>query len=336
MIVLSILALWVLGDGYARADVSGDWAIFKGVFVMADGRVVDSPDGTSHARNQGIALLGAVAADDRDAFNHILRWTEANLDIRGDGLYACEWLPEVGVTAKRDGADGDILIAWALLRAQAKWHAPDYKEIALRSVAGIRKRLLREHAGYLILLPSAEGYDGLRSTTINLSYWIFPALKSFAAADPTPRWKQLADDGIKLLQQARFGASKLPTDWVDLDDHGAVVPSAGQPPRFGSDAQQIPLYLAWGMTGDPRLPDLQEPFLKRWAHDTGAIAPLWIDVSTGAIAPTRAGPGLDAILAVTRASVGKVPPVTPPITSALDYRAASLILLGEISAEAPH
>lgn len=333
---MSILAVCGLGCGSARAEIAGDWAIFKSVFIMADGRVVDSPDGTSHARNQGIALLGAVAADDREAFNHILRWTEANLDIRGDGLYACEWLPEAGVTAKRDSADGDLLIAWALARAQSKWHAADLKESALRSIAGIRKRLIRKHGGYLILLPAADGFDGLRVTRINLSYWIFPAFRSFDAVESVADWQHLTADGVKLLEQAQFGVSKLPTDWVDLDEQGAVVPSAGQPPRFGSDAQQIPLFLAWGLAGDPRLPELQEPFLKRWAHDSGAVAPLWIDVSTGAIAPERAGPGLDAVLAAARASVGKTRPAMPRITAALDYRAASLILLGEISAEAPY
>ncbi len=331
LITLSILALCVLEAGRARAEITQDWAVFKHLFIMADGRVVDSTDGTSHSRSQGIAMLGAVAADDRNSFTHLLSWTQANLDIRGDGLYACEWLPETGVVAKRDSADGDILIAWALLRAEARWHAPAFKEAALRTILAIRKRLLNPHGGYLLLLPSTDGYDGFRVTTINVSYWIFPAFKSFDAVDRTPQWRQLTADGVKLLEQARFGNTKLPTDWVDVDDHGAVAPAAGRPPRFGVDAQQIPLFVAWGLTGDPRLPQLQEPFLKRWEHDTGAIAPLWIDVSTDAIAPTRAGPGLDAILAAARGSVGSAHQIMPTITSTLDYRAANLILLGQLS-----
>lgn len=334
--ILPILAAMVSGCGSARAEIAGDWTFFKSNFVMADGRVVDSPGSTSHARSQGIALLGAVAADDRDEFNHILRWTEANLDVRGDGLFACEWLPEAGVTSKRDSADGDILIAWALLRAQARWHSADLSEKARRNVAGIRKRLIREHGGYLLLLPSAEGYDGRRTTTVNLSYWIYPAFKDFNGIDPTPLWRQLAADGLRILEQARFGAAKLPSDWIDIDEHGAVVPSAGQPPRFGRGSQLIPLFLAWGMPGEPRLADLEEPFLKRWAHETGAIAPLWIDVATGTIAPNRAGPGLDAVLAVVHASLEKIRPAIPPMAAGLDFPAASVILLGEISAAPSH
>ena len=331
LIIVSILALCVLGPGGARAEITQDWAVFKRLFVMADGRVVDSPDGTSHSRSQAIAMLGAVAADDRNSFSRLLNWTKANLDIRGDGLYACEWLPEAGVVAKRDCADGDVLIAWALLRAEAKWHAPAFKEDALRTVAAIRKRLLDEHGGYLLLMPGTDGYAGFRVTTINLSYWIFPALKSFDAAERTPQWRQLIADGIRLLEQARFGSTKLPTDWIDVDDHGAVTPAAGRPPRFGADAQQIPLFIAWGLAGDPRLAQIQEPFLKRWEHDTGAIAPLWVDVTTDAIAPARAGPGLDAILAAAHSSVGNTRTAMPAVKATFDYRAASLTLLGEVS-----
>lgn len=330
-IVLALLAFWVAGCGVARAEIADDWASFKSDYIMADGRVVDSPDGMSHARSQGIALLGAVAADDRDAFSRILNWTQANLDIRGDGLYAREWRPEAGVPARQDAADGDILIAWALVRAQARWHVPEFKDRALRSIAGIHKHLLREHGGFLLILPATEGYDGPLSTTINLADWIFPALRSFATIDPSPQWGRLEADGIKLLEQARFGPSHLPTDWIDIDGHGGTLPAAGHPPHFGAEAQQVPLFLAWGLGGTPQLPDLLEPFLKRWEHDNGTLAPSWIDVTTGAIASDRAGPGLDAVLAAARAAFARTRPVMPALSTAHDYRAASLILLGEIS-----
>jgi endoglucanase len=315
-----------------RAQSAQDWAVFRHSFVMADGRVVDSPASTSHSRSQGIAMLGAVAADDRNAFSHILSWTEANLATRGDDLFACEWLPEAGVVAPpRDCADGDILIAWALLSAQSKWHADTFREDALRTLAAIRKRLLNQRGGYLLLLPGTEGYTSFHSTTINVADWIFPAFAAFDAADHAPQWRQLIADNAKLLEQARFGSTKLPTDWIDVDDHGAVSLASGRPPHFGLDAMQVPLFIAWGLKGDSRLPQLLEPFLKRWEHDTGAIAPQWIDVSTNAIAPTLAGPGLDAVLAAARGAVGSAGQTMPAITPKLDFPTASLILLGQVS-----
>ncbi len=332
LMALPFLLAAASGTCAARADVADDWIGFKSLFVAPDGRVVDGgAAGSSSSRGQGIALLCAVAVDDRETFNRVYLWTEANLDTRGDGLFAASWSPEKGVADLRDAGDGDILIAWALARADQKWHAPVLRDRAIRSIHAIRNKLLRSRGGFLVLLPGSSDFEGARAATLNLSYEIFPAFASFRKLDPVPDWTRLAEDGLRLIGKARFGPNGLPTDWIDLDDRGDPVPSPGRPPRFGADAARIPFNLAWGFAGDPDLPGDEAPFLTRWSHDTGSTAPAWIDVSTGAIADMRAGPGLDAMLAAIRTILYHTPQTFPRITPKLDFAAASMVLLGRIS-----
>ena len=65
------------------------WQAYKSAFVSPGGRVVDNANGDiSHSEGQGYAMLLAVAADDRSAFDEIWGWTRAQLMLREDGLAA--------------------------------------------------------------------------------------------------------------------------------------------------------------------------------------------------------------------------------------------------------
>jgi endoglucanase len=89
--------------------------------------------------------------------------------------------------------------AWALLRAADKWRQPEYAAAGKRIAQDIRAKLLRQVAHGLVLVPGMEGFDKPDGMTINLSYWVFPALPELARADPAPEWEELAKTGTTIL-----------------------------------------------------------------------------------------------------------------------------------------
>ena len=337
LIALMAFIAIAVGPAPARADFAADWEQFKHQYIIPDGRVVDTGNnGVSHTEGQGTALLCAVAANDHAAFDSILLWTTANFDLNGNGLYARLWRPNQGVTTSDDAADGDILITWALIRADEKWHVPAYRARALRSIGAIKTMLLQERDGFEILLPGSEGFDQPKAVTINLGYWIFPAFKTFAKLDKDPVWARLGSDGLRLIALARFGQDQLPADWVDLSGQDDLAPSHLYPPRFGHDAMRIPLYLAWGSDHSNRLAALEAPFLTHWDHYQGRKMPAWLDVTTGDTAPFPASSGYRAVMAIARRAVSTAPSSLPALTKTMDYEAASLLMLAELSATARH
>ena len=82
-------------------DVAGAWWLYKSVFVK-DGRVIDQANGeVSHSEGQGYGMLAAVAADDREGFDALWRWTRQSLYVRGDALAAWKWDPNRATSSIR-------------------------------------------------------------------------------------------------------------------------------------------------------------------------------------------------------------------------------------------
>ncbi|MCI0753191.1 glycosyl hydrolase family 8 [Teichococcus vastitatis] len=97
-----------------------EWADFQRLYISGDGRVIDTANGgTSHSEGQGWGLLLAEAFDDEASFNRILGWSRRELRRPGDDLLAWAWRPNrpVAVEDHNDATDGDLFLAWALLRA---------------------------------------------------------------------------------------------------------------------------------------------------------------------------------------------------------------------------
>jgi endo-1,4-beta-D-glucanase Y len=264
----------------AAEDKLVGWADFKARFVQPDGRVVDTGNGgISHSEGQGYAMVLAEVAGDRRTFDTVWAWTEATLALPDLPLFAWRYDPrrQPAVDDPNNATDGDILIAWALLRASRRWKDTRYAERSHAIRASIASSLTRSRGGRTILLPGRFGFEQPDRTTINLSYYVWPALDEFRAADGAA-WALLIEHGEALLSDARFGPYRLPTDWNDVDARGAVVPAAGKPARFGFDAIRIPLYLALG--GRPRQAADVAGFWRERAA-AGRPIPAWIDVLTG-------------------------------------------------------
>jgi endoglucanase len=271
------------------------WTAFKARYLAPEGRIVDTGNGgISHSEGQGYGMLLAQAGGDRDSFDRLWRWTSTNLARPGDALFSWRFEPAsaVAVSDPNNAADGDLLIAWALLRAARAWREPLYEGSARRILKSLAELVVVDAPVGKVLLPGLQGFQAGDAATLNLSYWVWPAFSAFATFDPQGPWAALSQAGKALLDRAGFGAMRLPTDWVDLSADGNLAPAAGRPPRFGFDAVRIPLYLAWA--GDrARL----APFQAFWRPLLQAAKrpPAWIDVVTSETSPYAASNGATAV-----------------------------------------
>jgi endoglucanase len=311
-----------------------DWQRFAARFILPEGRVSDSGNGgISHSEGQGYSMLLAVAADDRARFDSLWNWTRTNLLVRDDGLTAWKWVPGKGVTDINNATDGDILIAWALLRAADLWSGAEHREAALALLQAIRRIAVVEHGGMTLLLPGVAGFRQGTGIVVNPSYWIFPALAAFAAAEPDPAakevWARVVEGGLILIAKARFGQVQLPPDWVRVEANGGTALPDGFKHQFGYDAIRVPLYLAWGGYRDPYYFRPYAAFTARFGD--GPI-PATISLPGGTTAKVPASVGMLAVhrLASHIAATGGTVTVPPPGEKE-DYYSTVLILLVQVT-----
>lgn len=288
----------------AAAQARAFWPLFRDRFVTSEGRALDTGNGgVSHTEGQSYAMLFAEAAGDRESFERLWSWTDGHLSRPDMRLFSWRFDPRADppVADPNNATDGDLVIAWALMRAARRWDAPRHAATARDIRAAVAANLVVDAATGPVLLPGLNGFRKDATVTLNPSYYVWPALDAFAAAEPDGPWRALAAAGEALLSKARFGVHALPADWISLDADGQATPAAGWPPRFGYDAVRTPLYLAWSGRSA-----LLEPFRAYWGPrlKSGAAPPAWIDVATGQQADYAAPPGM---LAVARWVCGSPP-----------------------------
>ncbi len=278
------------------------WRAYKGRFVTESGRIADTANGRiSHSEGQGYGMLLAVAADDRAGFEAIWGWTRANLFVRGDELAAWRWEPDrrPAVADMNNATDGDLLIAWALTEAAEAWGDVSHRVAARRIAVEIgRKLVLHKTANSaLLLLPGMTGFsaeDRNDGPVLNLSYYVFPAFPRLPLVAPEFDWAGLSRAGLRLIEKARFGPAKLPSDWVSLKS-GEPQPAEGLPAQFSYNAMRIPLYLAWAGFDQPRH---HESFLAAWGKRERRGLPL-IDIAQGEPTLWLEEPGYGALPALS-------------------------------------
>lgn len=297
--------------------IAGPWATFSGRFLARDGRIIDTGNGgISHTEGQGYGLLLAEAAGDRASFDRIWNWTSHTLSRTDVRLFSWRFDPKATpqVTDTNNATDGDILIAWALLRAAARWQASEYGAQSASIRKAIRQSLFRPIGARTVLLPGLQGFETPGLLTANPSYYIWPALDAFAAADGAAAWGDVIRDGEHILTTARFGAHQLITDWIEIDTTGGVQPARGHAPQFGFDAIRVPLYFAWS-----RRRAALAPFRAYWGDLLAqhTAIPAWVDVTSGAQAPYALSGGGMAVVDLT---LGRKPRGAP----GGDYYASAL------------
>lgn len=332
--MVASLAILVASAGGPRAAAlsPAEWLAYIARYIAPEGRVIDTYNqGISHSEGQGYGMLLAVAHDDRVVFDQLWRWTQENLAVRDDRLLAWRWEPGQGVTDPNNASDGDILIAWALLRAGACWEEPAYTAAAEAILADVAAKLVAKTDYGPVLLPAADGFERDAAVVVNPSYWVFPALEAFAAHDGEEVWSELTDSGLELLRLGRFGEWRLPPDWLEVGD-GLSLPEDFEP-VFGYNAMRVPLYLAW--SGSPESDALLEPFRTFWAsYDGQSPPPATVDLADGAPGTSPLPSGGRAIMALARFGASR--PVSaaammPPLEPGDSYYASTLLLLSKLA-----
>lgn len=307
-------------DGAPEAPVLDLWQQYQQAFIR-DGRVVDTGNSDiSHTEGQGWAMLMAEHHADRAAFDALWGWTRDTLYDSHSGLFAWRYAPheQPAVADMNNASDGDLLIAWALLRASLRWEEPEHIQAATRLRQAIRRHLVIEHGRFVVFLPGREGFVHDDQVTINLSYLVMPALRDFAAIEPSGPWEKLMVDGRHLLRDARFGRHRLPPDWMSLSTSGHLQASPEWPPRFGFEGVRIPLYFLWA---DEKLVSTLRDIRRFWSQDE---PPAWVDVVSGATAEYNLSAGGRAIASLLAGREGDIP---GQLTPEQDYYSASLLLL---------
>lgn len=326
----ALAVAWVFWRG-GGAPLDPEWVRYRDRFVSSEGRVIDTGrGGITTSEGQGFGMLLAVANNDRIAFDRIWDWTKQNLDKRDDGLFVWKWSPPEA-KARRDSnnaTDGDLLIAWALARAGVKWDEDAFVAEAKKRAAVIRsfQILAREIDKKFYLMPARMLFDRADGIVINPSYLVFPAFQEFQVSDPDWAWGQFTNTGLRVLEQARFGAFELPPDWLLVDGAGKY----SLPDRFdrvsGYEAIRIPLYLIWANLASE---DLLRPFSRAWtASRASRQIGVVFDLDTNDVKQRNQGAGFLAIeRAVDCVLTGYPIPAALKLTQHDDYYSASLYLL---------
>jgi endoglucanase len=311
-----------------------EWKRFCQRFTTAEGRVVDTFQAKiSTSESQAYGLLAAEACGDSEAFQRILGWTRQNLRVRGDMLHAWRWDPATTpqVKDRQAATDGDLVIAWALLRAARRWQRADWQEEALRIAADIRAKLVTS-TGFM-LLPGEWGWAADK-VVFNPSYVVAPALMDLHAAWPAAQWDEVLRAGLQVIRLGAAGRHGLPPDWLELvAGTPAPVPwRERKPPAFGFDALRVPLHLAWaGLAKEPAVAAAGAFWAAKGAYALHEMSPDRVRTYEGNI-------GIAAIASLTKAALAGRPNLAQvgSVANAHYYFDAALSLLVRIArVEAP-
>ena len=198
------------------------WQAFKSNFLDSSGRVIDrqSADGRTVSEGQAYAMLFALIANDRDAFDSLLNWTQDNL-AQGDlTAHLPAWLwgqndaGEWGVLDTNPASDADVWMAYALIEAGHLWQSSAYH--ALGEL--IASRVLREEVENIAglgstLLPAPQGFNGGNGHwRLNPSYVPLQVLHRLAALKPESDWSTVLSTAKQMLHDSAFDG--FVPDWV--------------------------------------------------------------------------------------------------------------------------
>ena len=302
---LILLGLLVMALGGSAAAT--DWTMYQQAFVAPDGRVMDpSQNSISHSEGQGYGLMLALMNDDRPAFDRILKWTVDNLQVRRDALLAWSWgrrpNGDWNVIDYNNASDGDILIAFALLKAAQRWDHPPHRQAAQRIIRDIRTQLAVTVKDYRLIAPAYFGFNGDAGHVFNTGYLVLPAFAEFARVDDDVLWKRVLSDSWRLLERSAFSRFKLPADWVALEN-GQVTVDRARSPFFGYEAIRVPLYLAWHGAGE-RLAAFADYL--QFVENAGYL-PSRVNLIDGTVSADEAPAGFYAVMGLCAERLGREP-----------------------------
>ncbi|MFO6418803.1 cellulose synthase complex periplasmic endoglucanase BcsZ [Hylemonella sp. W303a] len=292
-----VLPSAAVGTGTGAGAVWPDWVRFREGFISADGRVIDAstPLHQTTSEGQSYALFFALVANDRAAFDRLLRWTQDNL-AAGDltaRLPAWQWGRRLDATGRESwgvidanaASDADLWIVYALGEAARLWNAPSYAALAQALAA----RVLREEVVDIsplgpTLLPGPWGFAPGSGTEagsyrLNPSYVPPQLLRRLAVLNPDTLWPRVADSSLAVLRGS--APRGYAPDWV-LHRAGAFVADPRTQGVGSYDAIRVYLWAGMLHPSDPVRALLIDAFapMVRQVTDSGH-PPLRVDTAAG-------------------------------------------------------
>ncbi len=284
---------WPLWDSYSQQIIDGQ------------GRVVDHAGGDrTTSEGQAYALFFALVANDRDRFDKLLNWTEANL-AGGDltlRLPAWSWgkLPD-GSWKPLDtnsASDADLWMAYDLTEAGRLWREPRYEKLG----AVIAERIATSEVSTVpglgtTLLPGATGFHPDDATwVLNPSYLPPPVLLRFAREMPQGPWSSI----LRSLPSMVAPGNGFAMDWISSSGGTlrATLPPANSPtqtqPVGGYDAIRVYLWLGLSDRNTPELKPMFDATHGMAAYLAKAVTPPLSVNDSGAILSPDAPVGFSA------------------------------------------
>ena len=230
------------------------WQGYRSQFVQGDGRVIDhKARAITTSEGQSYALLRAAWMDDRGTFDSVLNWTNNNLRVRGDQLFAWKWGKKILSPVKPEGpkandphpkggeqwtvldataaSDADQDIALALFMAYRRWGSEHYRQQAMGILRDLWDKETTDSALGRILLPGDWHKDGTPPQTVQLnpSYYAPYAYRVFASVDKAHDWNAIIKSSYAIWAQSiQANPTRLTPDWIAFDRTAGQVSLYGQ------------------------------------------------------------------------------------------------------------
>ncbi|RLV49094.1 glycoside hydrolase [Nocardioides mangrovicus] len=204
-------------------------------YVLADGRVVRRDQGgDTVSEGQAYAMLIAVAAGDRSAFERVWDWSRQHLH-RDDGLLSWHW-QNGSVVDATSAADADLDTARALVVAGRVFDEAAWTRAGVRlGTAILDHETVVTPLGRILV---AGSWATSAPYAFNPSYVSPAATRLLSRASGDDRWAEL-EKGSRAALTAATPEDHLPPDWAQVDQDGSVhatsSPSGGSV-VFGYDA----------------------------------------------------------------------------------------------------
>ncbi len=280
-------------DGFDPVAASAEWRAFSARFITQDGRVVEPSQGSrTTSEGQAYARFHALVRGDREQFDRLLKWTEANLTEKGLTEQLPAWLWQKrddetwGVADPNSASDADLWMAYALVEAGRNWGRNDYAEKGRKLAARISAEEMRTLEGIgPVVLPGKTGFvadDG--TVRLNPSYWVIPIFRRFADEEIPGEWAAAAETAVMLIE-ATSPRGYTP-DWIAFSQAKGGVISDPEKGAVGSyDAIRVYLFSAMVPATDPLARRLDRALSGlRGAVNTREQVPERVDCLTGALA----------------------------------------------------
>ncbi|MCK5510744.1 glycosyl hydrolase [Candidatus Parcubacteria bacterium] len=263
-----------------KGILNESWQSYKTNFITAVGKVID-PNNFTTSEGQSYALLRAAWMDDKEIFDKTLNWTNKNLKLKNNNLFAWSWIQHSdGKWGTRDNGtatDADQDIALALLFAYKKWDNPTYLKQAKEIIKDIWNYEVAEIQGKNYL-TAGNWAPTKKDIAINPSYFSPYAYRIFAEVDPSHNWMELVDTSYDILfrsSKSLLGHNKsigLPPDWCAINPYGKII-LAEHLGDFSRDYSYDAIRVAWRVALDYQWN--KEPRAKKYLESLDFLNKEW-------------------------------------------------------------